>query len=410
LKLAASYERLAAAGKANIMRGEIWTEFAQAGAKQVREPTAAPAVNAVPGPLTLDKVYERYRQAGAAYQQAASQVADAADKANCLWLSTQRYLSGQDRAKAASVFEQLQQVDAHSPHFGEGWYLLGESHRLAKNAAAAESAYLESIKYPTHFAYRARLQLAQFAQERGDVDHAEAVLQQNLVLLRLDRDDEAQEKSLFAIGNLFFNRRNYKMAAERLEEALDRFPDNPEAIRARFNLAQSYQQLADPKNANPDKKGFQTPDALEHWAAENKRLLVRAAEEFEKLGPLGDNAKAEMQLDGDTLIKIAFNAAECRLMAGQYAEGLRMFEKIAEYFRKPQRTAEEQEYYKSALVGTIRCMLVLKSDKKYRDKILQVAAELQLLLDDVDEKTRTEWTKWLQDAKDEAEGRKKKTE
>jgi tetratricopeptide (TPR) repeat protein len=278
---------------------------------------------------------------------------------------------------------------------------------LVKNVTAAESAYLESIKYTTHFAYRARLQLAQFALDRGDVDHAESVLQQNLNLLRFDRDDEAQEKSLFALGNLLFLRRNYKAAADRLEEALERFPDDPEAIKARFNLAQSYQQLADPKNAAPP-KGYQTEAYHELWANENNRLLKRAAEEFEKLGPLGENAKAEAQLDHDILVRIAFNAAECRLMTGQYAESLRMFEKIAEHFAKPQRTLEEQEYYRVALGGTLRCMLVLNGDKKYRDAILRRAAELQLLLDDADEETRGKWTRWLQNAKDEAEGRTKK--
>jgi len=63
-------------------------------------------------------------------------------------------------------------------------------------------------------------------------DDAEAGLEQNLKLLRFDRDDEAQEKSLFAIGNLCFQRMDYPKAARRLEAGVE----DVELVDGRFGV------------------------------------------------------------------------------------------------------------------------------------------------------------------------------
>jgi tetratricopeptide (TPR) repeat protein len=398
LKLTAPFERLAGAAKANVVRGQVWTQWAEAG-EQLRHQADADAP-------TPEVIQDRHRQAGAAYALAASQITDAAAKATYLWSSTQRYLAAEERMKAAATFAQLQVAEPQSSHLSEGWYLLGEAHRRAKDIAAAEAAYRESIrhsiKYPTNFAYRARYQLAIYAWERGDVDDAEAALEQNLKLLRDDRDDEAQEKSLFAIGNLYFYRHNYPMAARQLEDALERFPDNPESVRARFNLANSYQQMADQKNFDVMHKIYKNPETVEHFAKENTRMLRRAADEFEKLMPLLDKPEAAAQLTREDVVEVPFHAADCRLFAGQYAEALQLFNKVADDYARRKRTADENLSYLKALEGTIRCHALLISPKSnHRDKARQRITEMELLLRDVDEPTRQKWEDWIKDVQKE---------
>jgi len=123
LKLATSYERLACAGKASIMRGDIWTEYAQQRQAIARADHTVRPAWLRPGFWTLDKVYEAMSSPASAYLWLKPD-RRRHGQANCLWLSTHVFLSGRI-AKATSSFEQLQQVDAHSPHLGEGWYLLG---------------------------------------------------------------------------------------------------------------------------------------------------------------------------------------------------------------------------------------------------------------------------------------------
>jgi tetratricopeptide (TPR) repeat protein len=392
LNLAESYEHLAGPVKANVLRGDVLFELARAEEKQSLQESS----KITPASPKAESSAEHYRHSGAAYVAASAAVPDAATKANYLWVGMQRFLAGQDRAKAIAAFDQLQQVEPQSVHLGEAWYLLGEAHRRTQDLKAAEAAYLESIKYPTPFAYRSRYQVAMFQWERGEADNAAAALEQNLKALRFDRDDEAQEKSLFAIGNLSYKRGDYTMASRRLEEALERFPDNAEAVKARFNLALSFQQMADQKNFNILLKSFSNPETVEHYVQENRRLLQRAADEFEKLIPMLEKPEAASQLAVEDQIRVPFRAADCRYYAGQYRESLLLYEKLAELYAKKYKTPEEQKDYLLALGGCVRCLTVLISpNTKYRERLRQRVAEIQMVLQEVDEKTRQEWDEWL---------------
>ncbi len=394
LQLAISYEHLAGPVKANVLRGELLTEWARVGEKTLPPETSDRPVSPNPAQVVADC----YRQAGAAYALAATQESDPAAQATYFWLSTQRYLSGQDRARAAESFGQLQRVEPKSAHLGEGWYLLGEVHRRAQDLASAEAAYLEAMKFGPPFVFRARYQVALFWQQRGEVDNAEAALEQNLRGLRVDRDDEAEEKTLFAIGNLFFSRGNYAKAVPRLEDALNRFPDNAEAIKARYTLALSYQQMSDQNHIKDVIEEYKNEETVAHYAKENQRMLLRAAEEFEKLMTLLERPESANQILADDVPQIPLRAADCRFYAGQYAEALVLFEKIADQYAKQQRTEKQTFDYLTALAGSIRCLGPLISPKtNHRERLHKRIAEMQSVLRDVDEKAKHDWEGWIQD-------------
>lgn len=154
---------------------------------------------------------------------------------HCSW-------DGQDLEQAAAqldkvlhceVSEEQAKQDWYMPRQGEGWFLLGEARRALKDAEGACVAYRESIKYPTTFAYRARYHLAMAEVAKGAVDDAKTILQQNLEYLRKESppDAEAQEKTLFALGELSYTHGDYHTAVECLSKALTagRFPADPEA-------------------------------------------------------------------------------------------------------------------------------------------------------------------------------------
>ena len=111
---------------------------------------------------------------------------------------------------------------------GEGWFLLGEARRRLRDPEAGK-AYLTCIGYPTNYAYRARYYLALAAVANGQLDGALGMLEQNLTLLHNDPDPEAQEMSLYALGDLLYRRGNYHMVVQRLGAAVKHFPANPEA-------------------------------------------------------------------------------------------------------------------------------------------------------------------------------------
>jgi len=66
----------------------------------------------------------------------------------------------------------------------------------------------------------------------------------------MDRD--TKEKTLFALGNVHFQRHAYLNAIRRLEKAVKDFPDNEDANRARFQMAESFRLLAEEAATNRD--------------------------------------------------------------------------------------------------------------------------------------------------------------
>ena len=63
-----------------------------------------------------------------------------------------------------------------------------------------------------------------------------------------------------------------------------------------------------------------------------------------------------------------------------------------------ERKPLEQRDYLKALGGTVRCLdLLIGPGNQYRERLKRRLAEIDLILNDVDEKTHKEWDIWLND-------------
>jgi tetratricopeptide (TPR) repeat protein len=392
LKLTGPYERLAWPGRAQVLRAEVAAAWARARQEQARQVKSNDEQLA-------EEVAARnlFAQAGDAYGEAADRAGTPELKelkelkAEFLWLSAAQYVACQEYARAVEKLEQFlqagPQVAGVAGRQGEAWYLLGEAHRRLNHKGAAAEAYRACIKFPTPFAYRARYQLALAALETGDLDEAEAALSLNLKLLRFDPDMQAQEKSLFALGGLYYQRRNYRMVVRRLEEALGRFPAHPEATRAHYELADSYRQLAAQENQNFLIGESMTADTKAHFQREHRRWLQKAADEFAELARFLETPEAQGHLSPGQQTEVPFIAARCRFNLGQYDEALRLYEKLVG--RHPTGVQGLQ-----ALGGAVSCHAALGQ----YDKVRQRLAEMRAALAQVDEAVRRDWEVWVTEA------------
>ena len=75
---------------------------------------------------------------------------------------------------------------------------------------------------------RACFQLAMIALEANEPEEAEAALVLNLKMLRWDSEPVALPQTLFALGNLLYQRQQYARLVRYLENALGQFKDNPD--------------------------------------------------------------------------------------------------------------------------------------------------------------------------------------
>jgi tetratricopeptide (TPR) repeat protein len=395
VRLARSYEKLAAPPRAQVLRGEASAAWARS-----RHEAAARAKGNEEQQAEELAARALLAQAGAAFGEAAGLAKDAAVQGECLWQSAGQYLAGQEYGRAVEQLSRFLQQQPRSPRQGEGWYLLGEAHAQLGHAAVAMEAYRESIKFPGRFAYQGRYRLALAALAAGNLDEAEAALQRNLDTLRIDPDAEAEEKTLFALGGLLYQRGNYRMVVRRLEEALGRFAAeagphgriaaNPDYTRARYQLADSYCQLANQVTAGLFADRTIAAETRQHFEEEKRSWLEKALRELDRLG--ADLGRPEVQghLSAGQRLQLPFTAARCCFNLGDYEGALRRYEQLgARYQREPAGL--------DALAGEVNCYAGMRLVDKVRERLEAVARAVPQT-QGLGAADRAAWLKWVQDA------------
>src|SRR5262249_20675542 len=250
------------------------------------------------------------------------------DQAKYLWSCAAQYRACKRHGKEAEALESYVKLSVKPAKLGEAWYRLGEAYRVNKKGPAAKAAYLECLKFESRYAYLARYHLALAAQARGEIDDAEAALVLNLKLLRWDREPEAQSKSLFALVDLLYQKQHYRRVVRYLEEALTKFKDQPEAMKARYQLADSYRQIAAQENQSFLLGAPMASSSRDHFKSEHKRWLQKAATEFDTLDRLVETKDGKAQLTVGQRSQIPFIAAKCWFNLGDYKKSLKIYDRL----------------------------------------------------------------------------------
>lgn len=365
-----------------------------------RELLAASAAAEPPQAAGLkEQATRQLRDAAMAYADSAAKHADLAVRADMYWSASEIALQIEDRDNAVQWLTQLIQLfdpPAGSPNpqapalpgllerKARAWYLMAETLRQS-NSPKAEEAYRNCrATSVAPFCYRALYQLAMYSLKRGEVDDAVLTLNQNLYHLRFHTDKEAQERSLFALGGIYYSQSKYQEVVRILEEALGRFPANPEATRAHLQLAQSYRQLSAQQNLTKVENMYKAEETREHFAREHRRMLTKAAAEFTELARFLESPESAGHLTQEERIQVPFIAAECRFDLGQYEEALAIYEHLADRHKGTEDAL-------NALGGAVRCHAAMGQAGPLRQRLAEIRGQLTLLNDNV----RTQWEEWL---------------
>jgi tetratricopeptide (TPR) repeat protein len=375
MQLTGHFERLAPAGRAVVLRAEISTEWARK--------RAAPGDGAKVAPEEEQASRDLFSRAAAAYLDVASGLSEEA-RADSLWQAAGRYVDGKDLAKAMSTLELFLKSEKRPDRLAEGWYLLGEVHRQSKDNDAAEAAYVACINYATPFAFRARYQLALLYWQAGQADQARDTLVQNLAQLRFERDPEALEKSLYALGNFAYLRHDYAEVVKRLEEALGQFPANPDQTRARYQLANSYRQLAAEAKRDELLGDSPNPEYVKHLQEKHHHFLQKAAEEYQELATFLEKPESAGHLTPDERHEVPFTAAKCRFDLGEYDKALAIYEHMVE-------TSTDVHVTLQALGNAANCHFGMRQQDKARHCLDEIRKNLATL----DKSEQKQWEEWL---------------
>jgi tetratricopeptide (TPR) repeat protein len=343
-RVAQLYERLAPAGRAQELRAETLDVWARATQDKARLAAG-------------DRARELYgeaeallRQAGEAYEQSAKAQVDPAEQAERLWPAANDFFEGRDAVRAAAAFDRFIQIawPEHQqplPRFlarlNEACYKLALARRDAGLGGVRETLEnaVNHLGCNSRYFYRARYELA-LTMKKPDgswTDEAQACLEQNLNQLRTEtadlRDAEAREKTLYALGDLYFDRKEQRgvisRAIETLEEALQQFPNNSAALSARYELAESYRLRADQLNRTLSPEQLTSEAKLiimQKIKDDHERALANYGELSRTL-----EAKTERARDEELLLVYAQSkVAEVQFLLGAYARSGELYDALAE--------------------------------------------------------------------------------
>jgi tetratricopeptide (TPR) repeat protein len=188
---------------------------------------------------------EQFRRAGTCYDKLAKTLPANKTFTDQLWNGATSYLQGQDYANAARMFQAYLKNEAERRH-PQALAQLGESLLAAGQLDKALEMLKECIDlYPRDAAAcRARLLASRAYEEKGDWQSAENMLLDNLNGDYLTPESKEWRDSLFVLGESLHAQGRYADAARRLEEYVKRYPNLPDAIQARYLMANCYYKLA----------------------------------------------------------------------------------------------------------------------------------------------------------------------
>ena len=233
VELARHAAPLLGSGKAGRLEAETlaaWGRRLAAEAENERRPDAAEQKRI--------EAREKLREAGRAYERLAELEITSREYTDYLFAATEAYYLGRDYSGAARMARLYLRNEVRRRH-PQTLVMLGDSLLALGKAEAAAKALDECIEFfPRDPAvHRARLLAARAGVEKNRPKQAEQYLYDNLSSKGLTPESIEWRESLFALGMLAHQTGDGEQAIARLQEALARYPNAPEAVAARYALA-----------------------------------------------------------------------------------------------------------------------------------------------------------------------------
>ena len=92
--------------------------------------------------------------------------------------------------------------------------------------------------------FQARIDCAKAYWQQGDTGHAEQLLRVNITGSTLKPASPEWKDSLFQLGTLLHEQNKYEEAIDTLENAVERYPDDPQRLVAQYMIGESYRRWA----------------------------------------------------------------------------------------------------------------------------------------------------------------------
>jgi tetratricopeptide (TPR) repeat protein len=325
---------------------------------------------------------EQLRAAGQSYENLARLRYAARQFTDDLWAAADCYFNGQSFSNAARLLEEYLHHEARRQN-AMALLKLGQA-RLATQEYDKAAAALEECAemFPRDaVVHQARLECARAYQQQGRVDQAEKLLMTNLVGGALRPSSPEWRDSLFALGELLYQAERYDEAINKLQEAVERYRQDPEAEKetlvAQYTIARSYHNAAD----GPSKRFQDAKTETEKQAARLvlTEYLTRAHESYQAVQR---KITLRGRLEGDAMDRALLK--NCFLMQGAVLFELRRFDEALQAYGNVITSYQNDPIALESFVQVANCWRRLDQPVKARVTLDQAKMVLKQLPPETD--------------------------
>ncbi len=367
-----------------------------------------------------DRAYQQLRRAGEEHARLAQLRYAQPELADDLWNSATHYLDGHGFRRAASLFQRYLETELRRRRpdalVGLARALLALN-RVDQAILTLEECFQSYPKDP--IAYEARRLASLAYAERGDLAQANKLLSQNVYHQSLTPQSAEWRDSLFALGRILYRQAivleaeggladvdrqepnhagqssrelepslsRFKESSRVLSEAIERYPDAPQSMEARYLLAQSHRRSA---RLYEWKLSLTKIEPVRVTLREQEhRQLAQALETYHKLHDQLTRKQAEAPL---TTLEFAilrncdFGRGDALSRLGRYEEAIRVYSAAASRYQRQPESLE-------AFVQIADCYRQLGRAAEAQGTIEQAKVVLGRLPENSNFTDRTRWTR-----------------
>jgi tetratricopeptide (TPR) repeat protein len=188
---------------------------------------------------------QRYRAAGVAFENLAESRFATKSYTTDLWRGAQDFIQGQSFSSAVRLLNKYLEYEPEVRN-AEALLRLGQAHLALNQVPQSIAAFEECIEFhPLDGAtFQARIDCAKAYWQQGDTGHAEQLLRTNITGSTLKPASPEWKDSLFQLGTLLHEQNKYEEAIDTLENAVERYPEDPQRLVAQYMIGESYRRWA----------------------------------------------------------------------------------------------------------------------------------------------------------------------
>jgi tetratricopeptide (TPR) repeat protein len=318
------------------------------------------------------------RAAGRDYERLAQTRFATPEFTKDLWSAAECYYLGQNYTQAARVLEEYLHYEAEL-RSAAALLRLGQSLLTIEKIDSAVQVLEQCIEmYPRDVSvYQARLECVRAYVQQNRIEEAEQLLLTNLTGDSLTPKSPEWQDSLFALGQLLHDTERYQQAISKLEEAVIRYPNAPQALMARYTIARSFHKAAEvpaekvreAKTENERQKNRKLRDQNLEGALQNYLLVQRMI----TLDGRGANTPLKRNL-----------LRNCYKMQGSVLFQLRRYEDARAVYANVSTLYQNDPFVLESFVHIANCWRQLNEPLKARGTIEQAKLVMQRLPRDTD--------------------------